>query len=688
MKKTRFICFALVILFLLPCMLFLTACGSDKNNDTDKNKPSALTLNHTQLTLYVGDTIKLIPTLTGEENASLIYNSSLPEIATVNSEGSVMAVAAGSTVITCRTADNKLSAFCTVIVKEKGGSNPDDPEVKPSLVLDTTAITLSIGEKRKLNPSLTLPEGVDRTLTYSSTADVIATVDSDGTITAVAAGTVSIVVRGERGLQATCLVTVNGNGGRYVELDFTSATLEEGATRKLTAKYTTAIAGDKTDLVYSSSLPSVADVDKNGIITAKLVGTAVITVSNFNGTANATCTITVVQRPKATLTLDKDQLSLVVDDTAIITPTYTPAVDTDSKKLTFTSSLPAIATVDPNGKITAKAAGSTVITVSNADGTAKATCTVFVKEKSGASLTLDKTTLTLDEGSTFTLRPTYIPAKETDSTVLSFSTSNSSIVTVDNTGKITAIAAGSANIIVENKEKTVKATCRVTVVANSGKEASLTLDIYTLSLTVGENKTLHTSYTPASENDSKKLFFSSSAPHIAQVDPNSGKITALAVGSATITVTNEAESASATCVVTVKPAPVKPTDAIKSGSFKTNTGTNLNLLVEWTLTQDEYTGKYTLNANVYLESYSIICGKRTGSSFLTIDGHRFAFNTEPLNYPGVKEKQKIFFTTASVVYEPDELPETVAIDAIWTFNGSYSGVSIPVLHAQGEATLK
>ena len=176
--------------------------------------------------------------------------------------------------------------------------------------------------------------------------------------------------------------------------------------------------------------------------------------------------------------------------------------------------------------------------------------------------------------------------------------------------------------------------------------------------------------------------------NVAQVDPNSGKITAKSIGSATITVTNETGSVKATCVVTVKPAPVKPTDVLKSGSFKTNTGANLNLLVEWNLSQDEYSGKYTLTANVYLESYSIICGKRTGSSFLTIDGHQFAFNTEALNYPGVKEKQKIFFTTASVVYEKDALPDSVAIEAIWTFNGTYSGISIPVLHPQATVKLQ
>ena len=85
---------------------------------------------------------------------------------------------------------------------------------------------------------------------------------------------------------------------------------------------------------------------------------------------------------------------------------------------------------------------------------------------------------------------------------------------------------------------------------------------------------------------------------------------------------------------------------------------------------------------------STIYGKRTGSSFLTIDGTQFAFNTDALNYPGVTEKQKIFFTNASMVYPDGALPESVSIEALWTFNGSYSGVSIPVLHAQADVNLK
>lgn len=679
MKYKRSFSLWLCVLMLLPTLLFTASCGSDS---PPKTETPSLTLNHTQLTLFVGDSFQLISTVKGVKNPSLLYSSSLDSVATVSSAGTVLAVAEGSTVITCTEQNEGVSAFCTVVVKSKNPGSQD----KPTLVLDTTAITLSLGESRKI--IATLHNTPEDDLIFTSTAPVIATVDQEGVITAVAAGSASIIVKTADGkLQATCLVTVNGNGARHVELDFTNLTLMAGETKQLKAKYITAISGDKTTLHYASSLPSVADVDQNGLITAKAAGTAVITVSNFDGTANATCTVKVTPKPVSPLTLDVSKFTLQVDDSYTLKATYNPTSPTESKVLTYTSSIPSIATVDANGTVTAKSVGSAVITVSNADGTSKATCTVTVIAKKVATLTLDVTTLTLDEGASRTLRPSYTPAKETDSRELYYSTSNSTVVTVDGNGKITAHAAGSANIIVKNKEGTASASCRITVVANSGKEASLSLDIYSLVMVIGENKTLHTSYTPAKETDSHKLIFTSSQPSVATVDEN-GKIVAKSAGKTVITVTNETESVKQECTVTVKPAPVTPDNTVKSGSFKTDTGTNLNLLVEWNLTKDEFHSNYRLNVNVYLESYSIICGKRTGSSFLVIDGTQFAFNTDALNYPGVTEKQKIFFTNASVVYAEDELPDSVVIEALWTFNGSYSGVSIPVLHPQAEVALK
>jgi len=714
MKKIRILCAVLALLLILPAALLLTSCGSDKkpssqtpegdqNGQTDppgtgdsssaEADTPALTLptEQEQLTLYIGERIKLTPTVTALDSSKLTYASSVPTVADASADGTVVALSAGSTVITVQIPETAYKAFCIINVKEKENTEVEggnDNSGTDSLTLNAISATLNIGQTQQLVPTLIRPIGKDRSLLYTSSSPVVATVSDSGLITAKAAGTTSITVKTTDGkLSATCIVAVNGDGARYVKLDKSTLSLEIGDVTKLNATYNTMISSDPLTLSFASSLPTVATVDAEGNVAAVGAGTAVITVSNFNGTAHATCVVTVKEKPKATLTLTPTTVTLEIGQSQALSATYVPARETDPKILIYSTSLATVATVDQSGKISAVGIGSAIITVSNSDGSAKATCKVTVTAKAVATLKLDKTTLTLNEGDVFTLRATYTPAHTGDSKVLLFSSSNSSVITVDSSGKITAKAAGIANVIVTNKEGSVSASCHVTVKANSGKEASLTLDIYKLSMTVGESKTLHTSYTPASEHDSGKLLFSSSDLTVVSVDEN-GKITAKEAGSAVITVTNETNSVQKTCTVTVKAAPVKPVDPVKTGSFKTDTGTKLNLLVEWSLTQDEQTRHYYLTANVYLESYSIVCGKRTNLSHIVIDGNEFKFNTEALDYTGVKEKQKIFFATATVIYEEDQLPETVGMEALWVFNGSYSGVSIPVLHAQSEVTLK
>ena len=706
MKKLRILCTLLAILLLLPSALLLTSCGDSKttnqpdnenNQQGDENDPNTegsenvlLTLNKEDLTLYIGDRFQLIPTATGMDNPRFLYSSTKREVAEVASDGTVIAMTEGDTTIICEIEGTSYRTFCTVTVKKdnSGTQGGNTNETSELLTLNTPSATLNVGDTHQLTATLVRPVGSDRTLTYTSSSPIVASVSENGLITALAAGTASITVKTLDGkLTAICIVAVNGNGGRNIILKTTDLTLEVEQSGKIEASYSTVFSSDPTELSFSSSLPSVATVDDKGNVTAVGVGTAIITISNFDGTAHANCTITVKEKPKASLTLDKETLSLEIDKTYTLIPNYIPAREGDSTALHFVSSLPTVATVDQSGKITAKSVGRTEISVTNSDGSATAVCVVTVTAKPKASLTLDKETLSLNEGDSFNLKATYTPAYSTDSRVLTYTTTNSAVATVDQNGKITAKASGIANITVTNKEGTVSATCQVTVKANSGKQASLSLDIYKLSLTVGESKTLHTSYTPASENDSGKLIFTSSSPSVLSVDAG-GKITAKTAGTAVITVTNETGSVSKECTVTIKAAPTVPAEVVKKGSFKTNTGTKLNLLVEWTLSYDKYTKNYYLTADVYLESYSIVCGSRNNLSTIVIDGNEFKFNTAALDYSGVKEKQKIFFATATVIYEESELPETVGISALWVFNGSYSGVSIPVLNPSDTVTLK
>ena len=146
------------------------------------------------------------------------------------------------------------------------------------------------------------------------------------------------------------------------------------------------------------------------------------------------------------VTLDKTSLTLNVGDTATLVATATGTV-------TWTTSDNSVVTV-VNGKLTAVGAGTATVTATC--GTAKATCTVTVNEVTPPvtdSVTLDKTSLTLNVGDTATLVATATGT-------VTWTTSDNSVVTVVN-GKLTAVGAGTATVTATCG--TAKATCTVTV---------------------------------------------------------------------------------------------------------------------------------------------------------------------------------------------------------------------------------
>lgn len=159
------------------------------------------------------------------------------------------------------------------------------------------------------------------------------------------------------------------------------------------------------------------------------------------------------------VTLNKSTLALLKGGSEILTATITPDNTTD-KTLTWASSNTSVATVS-SGTVTAVGAGAATITVTTANGKA-ATCEVTVSVLA-SGVTLDKTSIQINEGETNTLIATISPADTTDKG-LTWESSNMSVATVVN-GTVTAVKAGTATITVTTaNEKT--ATCEVTVIAN------------------------------------------------------------------------------------------------------------------------------------------------------------------------------------------------------------------------------
>lgn len=168
----------------------------------------------------------------------------------------------------------------------------------------------------------------------------------------------------------------------------------------------------------------------------------------------------------SSVSLSKTSITLTEGDKETLTATVLPNNATD-KTVEWSSSYTSVASVS-NGTVTAIKAGTTTITVKTKDGGKTATCAVTVNAKviPVSDVTLNKTELTLTEGESETLTATVKPDNATDKT-LSWSSSDATVASVDDNGKVTAIKAGTATITVKTKDGEKTATCKVTVVPSS-----------------------------------------------------------------------------------------------------------------------------------------------------------------------------------------------------------------------------
>lgn len=201
----------------------------------------------------------------------------------------------------------------------------------------------------------------------------------------------------------------------------------------------------------SLTVPDGASLDTNGKLT---VDGGTLT-GNVIGTVNYKVT---------GVSLDKTTLNLNPGKEGTLTATITPDNATN-QNVTWKSSDTKVATVD-NGLVTAVAEGTATITVTTADGGKTATCEVTVTQPAKTpvtSVTLDKTSLTLDVGGSDTLTATVKPDNATTKTV-TWSTSNENVATVDQNGNVKAVGAGTATVTAAASDGSGKtATCEVTV---------------------------------------------------------------------------------------------------------------------------------------------------------------------------------------------------------------------------------
>lgn len=450
---------------------------------------------NSQITVYVSEDEEILldkynikiaegSTTSISANIPVKYKSSNTKIATVDDNGNITAKKAGKAIITVSAGSKK--STCQVVVYSTSNKTQENKtkenktkETKPKVIavesieLSDTNIILTEGENKSLTATVNPSNATNKNVSYTSENASVASVDSNGKITAVSAGQTKIVVTSEsnKNVKFETLVTVKAREIEVssISLNTSNKTLLIGDSLSLNVNFVPQDATNKK-ITWTSSNTSVATVDANGKVVAKKEGSAKITATSNN---NKTATVQIkVEKKKVEVKqveINSNVTSMYVGDTITLSAVVTPN-DADNKKVVWTSSNTSVATVDSYGKVVAKKSGSVKITAtssSNSSISDSKTIAVNNKHIAVTKLNTSTTTYTLKYGKSLQWNVSVEPSDATNKQIV-YTSSNESIAKVSSTGKITAQnTKGTATITAKSKENNnIKVSITITVVAD------------------------------------------------------------------------------------------------------------------------------------------------------------------------------------------------------------------------------
>ena len=461
-------------------------------------------------------------------NKTITWSSSNPAVATVDENGYVTPVGVGSVRITATAASGaKQKVRLHVRVPTSG------------ITLNETELTAFAGKSVRLRAAVAPSNAYIRRVTWTSSNPDVATVNSDGRVNPRAEGTAVIIATAAQGQTALCTVHVQV-GARTLDLRADTNTIFTGMGG---VQIAATVGPDNTtdkSVTWSSSNANIAAVDANGFVTPVSSGSARVTAETSNGIKKS---LTIYVRvPATSVTLDKTELTVYAGRTERVRAEVGPR-NAHDRRVTWTSSNPAAAVVNSEGRVTGKGEGTAIITATTSAG-ASASCAVTV-EVGVRSVSLDapgKAVYVGEDG--MQLTAAVSPANATNKAI-TWSSSKPEVATVDETGLVRAVSAGTATITA-SASNGVK---RTTTIRAYVPPASVTLDHAALTVAIRRSERLRADVQPASAY-SRRVTWRTSDANIATVS-SEGKVTGKKVGSCLIIARDE-RGHEAVCTVYVE----------------------------------------------------------------------------------------------------------------------------------------
>lgn len=382
---------------------------------------------------------------------------------------------------------------------------------------------------------------------WSSSNPLVATIDKDGKIKGISAGTTTITAK-VAGMSVSYPVEVKFKEINItkVELNKNKINLKVGESDKLTATIIpTNTTNDKT-LTFKSDDLKIATVDKYGVVTAKGEGSAIISVLTSNRKM-ATC-IVEVKKSESSITsinIKNTKTNLYVGEELKLIVEKEPS---NAKEfITWTSSDKGIATVDKNGIVKANGFGKVIIYAKAGNASASIEITVKnkeeeiivkpeqPKEKLIERVSLNCQDLTLKIGETFHFDYRVYPEDATESANPTWVGMYYKMAELGRDNVLVAKQAGEGDVKVIVGKNNLVATCHVKVVATNEVKSISVSDAYKLK--VGEARVLNAEVYPKDAMVYGTIKWTSSNPDILTINEKTGVIFANKKGTVVVSAT-------------------------------------------------------------------------------------------------------------------------------------------------------
>ena len=487
-------------------------------------EPSSATL------MSLGETVQLSASVLDGNGqpvagAEVTWSSSDEAVATVSAQGLVTAVGNGSATIAARS--GSASASIPVSVMQSAGSIVIEPSM---------AALMSLGETVQLSASVLDGNGQPvavATVEWSSSDASVATVSSQGLVTAVGNGSATVMARSGSASASVPVSVMQSVGSIAVEPS--SATLMSlGETVQLSASVLDGngqpVAG--AEVTWSSSDASVATVSSQGLVTA--VGNGSVTVMARSGSASTSIPVTMMQSVDSIAVEPSSATLMSLGETVQLSASVLDGngQTVEGAAVEWSSSDASVATVSGQGLVTAVGNGSATVTARSGSASASVPVTVM---QSVSRITIEPTTATLTAlGETVQLSTTVLDlnGQPVSGATVEWSSSDASVATVSAQGLVTAVANGSTQITAHSGS--ASASVPVSVMQSA---SSIVIEPPSATLTaLGETLQLSASVLDANDHTvpGAAVEWSSSDASVATVSAQ-GLVTAVANGSAQIT---------------------------------------------------------------------------------------------------------------------------------------------------------